>query len=245
MCTLTAFPLSGGVIRLAFNRDESRLRPTGLPPALRVLGARRMLAPIDPQGGGTWIGVNDSGMAAALMNVHDPVGAASPRWSDQASRGEIVPALLEAAHVSEARERALRLDPRRYPPFRVFLCRGRESLEVVSLGASLRASAITPIDGPMMRTTSGLGDDRVDAPRRALFEILVRRGDPCGVQDSFHRHSWAAHPEISVCMRRPAAATVSHAMVEVDPVRGLATFLYHPAPPDEPASRDVALLELA
>ena len=68
MCTLTVVPLPGGRRRIAFNRDESRVRPAGLPPVHRRFGARDALSPIDPQSGGTWLAVNDAGLVLAVLN---------------------------------------------------------------------------------------------------------------------------------------------------------------------------------
>lgn len=245
MCTLSVVPLEEGGFRLAFNRDESRGRPAGLAPSRMCVGPRAVVSPIDPQAGGTWIGVNDTGLAAALLNVYAGVrtapGAASEAF---ASRGEIVPHLLANDTLAAAADAARAIDPRRYPPFRVFLCRGGSTLDVVSDGAAVRGGEPMALEAPVMRTSSGLGDARVNAPRRDLFEALLSRHDPIEAQALFHRHAWPARPEVSVCMRRPEAATVSHSLLEVDSPARLAMFVYHPAPPDEDAFRHVSLMEL-
>ena len=58
MCTVTLMRYDGGV-RLACNRDERRDRPAALPPTSYACGKQRAIFPVDPVGGGTWIGVND------------------------------------------------------------------------------------------------------------------------------------------------------------------------------------------
>jgi hypothetical protein len=70
MCTLTIFPLGNGHHRLAFNRDEARSRSAATPPRWGCYGDREALLPIDPAGRGTWIAVNDAGLAMALLNVN-------------------------------------------------------------------------------------------------------------------------------------------------------------------------------
>lgn len=244
MCTLTAFPLNEDGIRLAFNRDVSRRRPAALPPSASMSAQRRIVRPVDTQGGGTWIGINDLGLTAALMNVSTS-GGVSPTCLGPASRGEIVPQLLASRSLAEAGERALRLDAARYLPFRVFLYGEGSWMDVISDAAGLRALGPSPLGEPVMRTTSRLGDDLVERPRRELFESLLGRGDPRCVQDAFHGHSWSGRPHLSVCMRRADAATVSLSILEIDRGRRRATLLYHPAPPDEPTLREVALLELS
>ena len=84
MCTVTIItvdsaaqcaPDSGSAargkgIRLACNRDELRTRPAALPPIIRTFGNRKAIMPVDPISNGTWIAVNDAGIAATLLNVN-------------------------------------------------------------------------------------------------------------------------------------------------------------------------------
>lgn len=90
---------------LAFNRDESRARPAALPPELRRGDAGvRFLAPIDPAEGGTWIAVNEFGLALALLNNYQ--APFEPR-APAVSRGRLVLALAECSGL-EAVEAGLR-----------------------------------------------------------------------------------------------------------------------------------------
>lgn len=75
MCTLTIAPDGGGVV-LASNRDESRERASATLPQCRSIGGNKLLMPIDPQGGGSWIAASDNGRVACLLN-----GAGSPHES--------------------------------------------------------------------------------------------------------------------------------------------------------------------
>src|SRR5262249_11399645 len=68
MCTVTVVPTPGAV-RLACNRDEQRTRPPALPPQVRRFGRRWAAFPVDPVGGGTWVAVNDTGLAMTVLNV--------------------------------------------------------------------------------------------------------------------------------------------------------------------------------
>ena len=51
------------------NRDERRSRPAALPPQVHDLGGRLAAFPVDPRGGGSWVGVNDVGIVVTLLNV--------------------------------------------------------------------------------------------------------------------------------------------------------------------------------
>jgi len=90
MCTVIVgyklFPRHPLVI--AANRDELLDRASE-PPREGSLGGYRTIAPRDVQRGGTWIGVNERGVFAAVTNRHD---VASVRG--QRSRGELVNRVL-------------------------------------------------------------------------------------------------------------------------------------------------------
>lgn len=89
---------------VAANRDEWYARPAE--PAHRWGDPRGIVAGVDRQAGGTWLGVTASGRFAALTNYRDPreMRAAS---ADEPSRGALVRGFLEsdespAAHLTAA-----------------------------------------------------------------------------------------------------------------------------------------------
>jgi uncharacterized protein with NRDE domain len=84
-------------VMIGANREESRLRPTTSPVCRRQNGLRCLLAGADhgPDGTfpemGTWLGVNEAGMAIAVTNRHDGELA----WADQTrSRGLLAVELI-------------------------------------------------------------------------------------------------------------------------------------------------------
>jgi hypothetical protein len=88
-----------------------------------------------------------------------------------------------------------------------------------------------------MFTSSGLGDALVEAPRRALFDewfVGVKLENQLERQDAFHRHQWPDRPELSVCMSRIDARTVSYTVVDLEADR--ATMTYYPDAPDRPVA---------
>lgn len=246
MCTVTIIRLgpSGafadqanagpGCVRLACNRDESRRRPAGLPPVIRRCGPRRAVMPVDPVSDGTWIAVNDAGLAATLLNVYSkPFDAAARGRARQSgkSRGILVPRLMACATLDETAEACRSIDPGEFPPFRIVVLDEREIVHVRSDGARLRHEREALGERPHLFTSSGLGDAVVEPPRRELFERLFLRGADLLVrQDAFHRHSWPDRRDVSVCMERAEARTVSHAVVEIQPDR--VRLSYSPDAPD-------------
>ncbi|MCH8558381.1 MAG: NRDE family protein [Balneolia bacterium] len=92
MCTLSwqVMPESRR-LHLFFNRDELFSRPEAEPPGVLQddAGLTRYLAPIDPQGGGTWIAANEHGLVICLLN--DYQGKSMDHLTDKAkSRGLLV-----------------------------------------------------------------------------------------------------------------------------------------------------------
>jgi hypothetical protein len=231
MCTVTVVP-GREAIRLGCNRDELRSRPTALPPRIEQHGPRRAILPVDPTSGGTWVAVNDAGLALTLLNVNPGDGLATS--AAPLSRGKVIPALLHTDTPLSAAFAALTLDPAQYAPFRLVLVSWREAVELHSDGTRIRLLRRLGLSRPQMFTSSGLGDQAVEGPRRQLFgEYFDRPGDQLAQQDAFHRYRWPNRPHLSVCMERKDARTVSHTLVSLGPYA--VTLTYHPDAPDRPA----------
>lgn len=231
----------GRRVRIACNRDEARTRPSALAPQIRLFGTRQAIMPIDPVSDGTWIAVNDAGVAASLLNVYDAPAASSRASARFRSRGVIVPRLMTCGSAQEAAGIAHKFDAQSFPTFRIVIADEDVVFELRSDGARLHSQQFAGTGGPWMFTSSGLGDDVVEAPRRELFEEMlvhsVARGTSIGNstdrQDAFHRFRWQERPEISVCMARSDARTVSYTVVEINP-RDVALSYYPEAPDHNP-----------
>jgi len=212
MCTVTLVPACEG-LRIACNRDERRDRPAALPPSIHRLRRRSAIYPVDPLGGGTWIGVNDAGVVAALLNhtpEHPPRGAPPPRRS----RGVIVTSLLDCASSEEALARAGTIDPRDYALFRLLVVSAERAWILTSDGARVSCEPVD-VARPLILTSSSLGDHVVCARRARLFHAFMNAhpGERLAAQERFHDHRWPLRPEISVCMSRDDARTVSRTFV--------------------------------
>lgn len=226
-----------GGVRMACNRDESPLRPPAAPPVRRAFGRHEALLPIDPASGGTWIAANDAGLMLTLLNAYSrPWTPGDPLFSREGkrSRGAIIPSLLDCGSVAAAVSRVALLAERarEYQPFRLVIVDADNFADVRGDGETLTiASAELPTE-PLLFTSSGLGDALVEPPRRELFETIFARGaDWVEAQRNYHRHSWPDRGEISVCMRREVARTVSYSEVTAGP--GGVSMIYHAGPPDE------------
>ncbi len=238
MCTMTLIPIDKG-LRVAFNRDESRKRPIAFPPRLVQCGDRATLMPIDARSQGTWIGVNDAGLAMGILNRNIGLTRGS-RDPNVPSRGLIIPSLLACTTLAEAHAAALELRAKRYAPFRLVMADCSQAVEIVSEPTNVLVREYG-VSVPLLFTSSGLGDELVEPPRRALFEhwFSTRENWP-SEQDAFHRHSWPNHLHLSVCMRREEACTVSFTTIEMRSATTKMT--YASGPPDEMAEATVRQL---
>ena len=260
MCTLTllnqndtpAGSASGvagrSAFRLMMNRDELRDRPLARPPQVFRRGRHDATWPIDPPSGGTWIAVNDAGVVAALLNVSpDPMShpARQLPQAHHASRGSLIPSLMDCDTAAGAASRFDELNWETYPPFRLVIVDGRHIAEAISDGLTY-SHAVQPMDGASrMYASSSLGDALVDKPRRELFcsmfeGVNVDGGDVghgasdatagFAIQDAFHRHRWVGREALSVCMSRPDACTVSLTEVSVSSTGSAAMRYFGQAP---------------
>ncbi len=228
MCTLTIVPWhpsgpqSPGV-RIVCNRDESVLRPAARPPELRSLGQRQMLAPVDPVAEGTWIGVSAAPLAGILMNVY--IAQAEPDVIPleteipgrvPISRGTIIPRILAAADLPQALVLADKLEVARFEPFRLVLVDRERCAEIIWSAGQFGIGKPQVVDAPLFFTSSGLGDDVVAKPRRALFEEqFAPDQDWVNAQDAFHRHVWPGREFASVWMTRREARTQSITWLDI------------------------------
>lgn len=231
MCTVSIVP-DGDRFTLMSNRDERRDRAVALQPTVERFGARAAIMPIDPVGGGSWLGVNDAGLVAALLNRH---AAQQPDARSVCSRGLIVRDALACDSLESARQAVLALEAAAFQPFRLVLVHNRR-IALVAGDSREFASVAAALDQPYMFTASSFGDMLVDSPRRRLFECLMSDPDRRHQgQRLFHRHQWIDKRDISVLMERGDAATVSRTVVDV--TAGSVALEYESLLPWRPAQR--------
>ena len=227
MCTVTIVPLADGY-RLMCNRDERHSRPEALPPRRVSIGGHETTMPIDPQGGGSWIAVADSGLSVAMLNrmpLRAPAADVTLR-----SRGEIVASLASSRGLEELVAALERIDPAAYRTFQLVAVAGHEVVAATSDGA--RIDIVTrELQRPVMFTSSSLGDSSAERMRAPLFQaMVVHADDQLAGQRAFHEHRWPRCGAFSVVMCRADARTVSRSTIDVR--GGTSTFDYEPLGPD-------------
>src|SRR5436190_9673097 len=117
MCTLALYlrQFENFPLVIAANRDEHFSRPTEAPKLWAADPA--IIVGKDLVAGGTWLGVNDRGIAAAVVNRRIQTETnTSPR-----SRGLLCLDMLQAATMADARAALPYEDTGRYQPFLLLL----------------------------------------------------------------------------------------------------------------------------
>jgi len=225
MCTAT-WLMSDQGYELFFNRDERRTRKPALPPTLRELDGVKFLAPTDGDFGGSWIGVNEFGLALGLLNWY-PMATAADTLSgaQQLSRGLLLISLMDQRSPDDIARVLWRKKLDAYPPFLLLILAPRLKPLLVKWDGEQVSSAINPTP-PV--TTSSFDTANVIRAREERFAALGRLGTR-----ELKRFHFSRDPNgdaYSVCMSRPDAQTVSfsHVIVTADRIE----FSYSPRTAD-------------
>lgn len=124
MCTLVILrrPDHPWPTLIAANRDEMVTRPWR-PPARHWPDRPETIAGIDLEAGGSWLGMNDHGVVAGILNRPQTLGPDPMKRS----RGEIVLEALDHADASAAAEALEALNPAAYRPFNLVIADNRDA----------------------------------------------------------------------------------------------------------------------
>ena len=153
-------------VLLCANRDEMSQRPW-LPPGRHWPDRPWVVAGLDQQAGGSWLGLNDHGLIAGIMNRPQSLGPAAGKRS----RGELVLDALDHADAREAAAAFAELDPEAYRPFNLILADNTEAFWVRHAGARIDSAPVPP--GLSMLTAHDL-NDAAGSRRIAHFLPLFR-----------------------------------------------------------------------
>jgi hypothetical protein len=157
MCTVVFLRRPGDPwpLLIAANRDEMADRPWQ-PPARHWPDRPEVVAGRDELAGGTWLGLNDHGVVAGILNRPGTLGPAA----GLRSRGELPLEALDHADASSAADALRALDARAWRPFNMFVADNREAFWLRSLGdrGDGRVRALPIPDGLSMLTAHDLND---------------------------------------------------------------------------------------
>jgi uncharacterized protein with NRDE domain len=238
MCTLIALhrTVPGYDMVIGMNRDEDRLRPAE-PPQL-LPGPPPLVAPRDARAGGTWLGVNQLGLFAALSNRRGKMSNTAK------SRGLLVLEALKSPHVRAAQITLEREVAQHEYNFFNLVAATREEMRFFSYEDQLRMSR--GHEGLNVMTNAGgnvEGDEKV-ATIRALVGESKWEGAENAIRwlESTLRHHGGAG-SAALCVHLQGSGTVSStilALHNADP--GQHVLLYASGSPCENPYRDYSAL---
>ncbi len=212
MCTVTFIARRNGYL-LGMNRDEQLCRAPASSPEKRLLGNRSALFPCESSGG-TWIGVNDSGVTFALINWYAVTARAT---GSIISRGHVVRSALALDAIDQVSATLTGDQLQRVNPFRLIAVFPKHE-EVVEW--SWDREALRHTHHPWKTATwisSGFDEPGAQKTRSLVYSEALSKPS-VGTQD-WLRQLHASHaPSMgpySHCMHREDAATVSYTEVEV------------------------------
>jgi uncharacterized protein with NRDE domain len=124
MCTFIILrrPGTHWPVLIAANRDEMIDRPW-LPPARHWPDRPEVIAGRDVLAGGSWLGLNDHGVVAGILNRHGSLGPAP----NQRSRGELVLEALDHADAAAAAQALAAIEPSAYRTFNLMIADNRDA----------------------------------------------------------------------------------------------------------------------
>jgi uncharacterized protein with NRDE domain len=181
MCTVVLLRRPGHdwPLILGANRDEMATRPSK-PPARHWPDRQEVVAGLDVEAGGSWLGVNDAGVVAAMLNRHGTLG----RAKGFRSRGELVLEALDHADAVEAARALKHLEPGAYRPFNMIVADNRDAFWIRHADPTgTLGLTVTPVaEGLSMLTAGELNDPESGRIRRhhPLFAKAVPPDPDCG-----------------------------------------------------------------
>ncbi len=168
MCTLVILrrPEHAWPVVIGANRDEMIARPAK-PPGRHWPDRAEIVAGLDVEAGGSWLGINDWGVAAAVLNRHGSLGPAP----GLRSRGELVLEALDHADAVAAAAALAHLDPAAYRTFNLIVADNRDAFWLRHSGTG--AIETHPLDEGLSLVAAGDVDETA-TPRLALARPRFR-----------------------------------------------------------------------
>ena len=172
MCTLVILRRSQHEwpIVIGANRDEMIGR-AARPPGRHWPDRAEVVAGLDLLAGGSWLGLNDWGVAAAVLNRHGSLGPEA----GLRSRGELVLEALDHADAVAAAAALADLDPAAYRSFNLIVADNRDAFWLRH--AATGRIEVHPIEDGL--SLIGAGDlNELATPRLALASARFREAPP-------------------------------------------------------------------
>jgi uncharacterized protein with NRDE domain len=193
MCTLVILrrPEQRWPVLIGANRDEMMDRPARAP-GRHWPDRPEVVAGLDLLAGGSWLGLNDWGVAAAVLNRIGSLGPAPGRRS----RGELVLEALDHADAAAAVAALSALDPKAYRSFNLIVADSRDAFWLRHAG-SARIEVHFLKEGLSLIAAGDLDD-----PGTRRLELALPRFRAAVVPEP-SRGDWAGWERLLACDAAP------------------------------------------
>jgi uncharacterized protein with NRDE domain len=172
LCSLIILRRPGDAwpVLVGANRDELVARPAR-PPARHWPDRPEVVAGLDELAHGSWLGINDDRVMAAVLNR---VGSLGP-VAGKRSRGELVLEALDHAEAKIAAAALRELDPAAYRPFNLLVADPETGFWVGSDGSRI---TVAPLKDGLTMVTAHDPDDMASARIRRYRPLFAAAAAP-------------------------------------------------------------------
>jgi uncharacterized protein with NRDE domain len=223
MCTLALYfrIFEDYPLVVAANRDEHYDRPSLTPHLLA--SSPKILAGTDLRAGGTWLGVNEYGMLAAVLNRRANGDQSPP--SKTRSRGLLCLDLLTLRTASEARGFLTRKDEEFYQPFSLVFADPNEAWVAFNSNGKIERMSLS--QGLHVFSSAATHNERSEKRERAytlfsgLLPSLNSTSDDISSWTSIFANVLSDHmpgnhgddPKEAICVHTDVSGTVSSSII--------------------------------
>lgn len=199
MCTVTIIIRENQTV-ITMNRDERIDRPAETAP--QCWQDSNITAPMDGLAYGTWIGMNEAGAWACLLNSYDDYNGPTKKRS----RGLLIPDILKQKNVKHPIDF---VDLQSYAPFRFLVGNREEIFHYYWNGRELKYTPM-PLQVDHIVTSSSWKADKVLPLREAAFKEWQKAGALFDAERRPIIHFWTGNDARSgIMMTRPHSYTTS------------------------------------
>lgn len=216
MCTVVVLirPDHEWPLLIAGNRDEMADRPSD-PPGRHWPDRPDVIAGRDRLADGSWLGVNDNGVVAVILNRHGTLGP----QDGKRSRGELVLEALDHPDAAIAAAALEEIEPSSYRSFNLVVADNRDAYWIRHDGTTIDVRKLPP--GLSMITAHDRNDRKSARIERHLpdFEVAdppdPAAGDWSGWTEILAERALAGHEDAMTVITDSGFGTVSSALIAV------------------------------
>lgn len=220
MCTVIFIP-DGNRSYFASLRDENPLRARAMLPKIIQHDSGKVLAPVDPEGGGTWLGVTATGVVIILLNGGFEKHVRKEHYSK--SRGLVVAELLQSEDPMSCWQKMV-LDG--IEPF-TLLMYSEETLQQLVWDGSDKHSILLDDSHPHIFSSSTLYHETARIERKELFTNWINTNPAITSENLFS--FFDANPDHEngfLINRKERVKTLSYSFLTIEK-NGVAKIVYH------------------